>query len=415
MEREEFLNLTQGRTAFVYAVNLEGIGFMRRLRHLGLDVGGFIDSRPFGHKHGLPVIHPDEFFARGDKNVFILIATKHVGIRKEAMDRCKAFGLERGAGFMMFTDLCDYMPTVEIAGLCNLRCRTCNMGLPGANQKGGLMSAETFAKVMAKLSTEIPFMNSIYLYLWGEPLLNPDLPEILRITARYGVASEISTNLINVTRLEDTIAAAPDVIVTPCAGIGENFALGRTGGTWDVYRDNLYRLRELLDRYGHETQVRITYHGYKNNMDEDYDVVESIARELDFQIYPILAQIFPERVLRKVLHDEPIPDVMLEASKNLCYSIEDQLAHAYSNRDKYCPVIRAFPTVRWDTSVAHCSNMMEPVVANSYLDMPFDEILRTRDGNGFCGRCMDAGLHRYFYVHTKFARDANGRRIMVRG
>ena len=76
------------------------------------------------------------------------------------------------------------------------------------------MSADDYAAVLKKLQAEISFLNSVYLYLWGEPLLCPDLPEIIRITGEYGIATEISTNLIVKKEiLERVVKARPDFLV----------------------------------------------------------------------------------------------------------------------------------------------------------------------------------------------------------
>lgn len=413
---EEFRALVGRRRIFVFSVNLEGIGFVRRFRQLGFDVGGFIDSRQFpnSRKHGLPVISPDRFFAGDFREVFVLVTAKHRQTRRWAMELCESVGLEKNSGYMTATDLCDYLPTIEVAGLCNLHCISCNMGLPEANKAGGMMSAETYRQVLGKMTAEIPFLNSVYLYLWGEPLLNPDLPEIVRITAEHGVACEISTNLMDVRRLDPFIAAGPDVVVVPCSGVGENFGLTRTGGDWSRFRANLFKLRESLDRNGVETVVRISYHIYRHNLGKDYDEVRRLAESLGFQFLPVLAQIFPEKVLRHVVNGEPIPAEMLRASEMLVYPIEEQLAYARENKERICFMMKVFPTVRWDASVAHCSNLMEPLVSRNYLTTPMDELLSRRNENGACATCMDHGMHRYFDVAASI-REENGKRVVVRG
>ncbi|GAB6041973.1 radical SAM protein [Endothiovibrio diazotrophicus] len=413
---EDFRPRVEGKTVYIFSVNLEGIGFLRRFTRLGLDVGGFIDSRPFkdGMKRGKPVIPPDTFFQGELSDAFVLITAKHRETRRWAIELCERHGLERNRGYMTSTDLCDYLPTIEVAGICNLHCISCNMGLPDANKAGGLMSAATYRQVLGKMSEEIPFINSVYLYLWGEPLVNLELPEILRISAEYGVATEISTNLTDARHLEPVVAAGPDVLVVPCSGVGENFGLTRTGGKWEKFRTNLFKLREYLDKHGVETVVRITYHLYKHNMERDYDEVEALARELGFQFLPVLAQIFPERVLRHVIYGEVIPEEMLRANEMLYYPIAEQLAYAQANKERICFMMKVFPTVRWNTSVVHCSNLMEPVLDPSYLDTPLEELLAHRDGNGFCTTCMDHGMHRFFDVSASVKME-QGRREVTRG
>ncbi|MFN4021485.1 MAG: radical SAM protein [Hydrogenophilus thermoluteolus] len=411
---EEFKKLLNKKNIFIFSVNLEGNGFLRRFNHLGFPVSGFIDSRSFANSQhrGYKVIHPDIFFTTfSPEESIVLITAKHREIRRWAQELCEINGWVRCKTYFFATDLCDFFPTIEIAGLCNLRCITCNMGLPGANKYGGLMTAKTYKSIIEKLSKEIPFLNSVYLYQWGEPLLNPDLPEIVQISHDIGIATEISTNLIDTRKLEALIKTEPDVLVIPCSGTGKNFEITRTGGSWDKFITNTYKLKEYITKYSAKTVVRISYHIYKNNIDKDYDEVQKIANELDFLFEPILAQIFPEKVLQHVIYGTPIPETMLEANKLLFYSIEEQLKYAQSVKDRSCFMIKVFPAIRWDTSVVHCSNLMEPLVSRSFLDTPLEELLSKRTTNGFCDKCMQHGMHRFFDVAIKVIEKDGIRRI----
>jgi hypothetical protein len=150
---DQFKSQAKARKVYIFAVNLEGIGFLKLFTRLGLDIGGFIDSRPIpgASKRGQPVIHPDKFFADLASDALVVITAKHRQTKRQAMERCEQAGLKRGETFFTTTDLCDYLPTIEIAGLCNLRCISCNMGIPGANLKGGYMSAADYRQVLTKM------------------------------------------------------------------------------------------------------------------------------------------------------------------------------------------------------------------------------------------------------------------------
>ena len=412
-----FYTLAHNKRIYIFSVNLEGVGYAKLLSRQGYDVGGFIDSRdlPNGVKQGKPVIHPDRFFAKETaSDVVVIITAKHRQTKRWAMDLCEQFGLRRHHSYFIATDLCDYLPTIEVAGLCNLRCISCNMGIPGANESGGLMSAATYEQILSKMQDEIPFLNSVYLYLWGEPLINPEIAEIIRITSRRGVACEISTNLINIKHLAEVVQAHPDVLVVPCSGIGENFELTRTGGKWETFQQNLYDLRRLLDLHGNtDTVVRIHYHMYKHNLQQDYDAIERLSAELGFQFLPVLAQIFPEYILRHVVYDEPIPQEMTRASDLLLYPIQDQLDYARRNASRNCFMIKVFPVVRWDGSVVQCSNLTFPTLTPNYLDTTLKVLLTERVDNKFCDTCMDHGMHRFFDVAST-VKVVDGQRTVER-
>ena len=68
---------------------------------------------------------------------------------------------------------------VEITNVCNLRCAFC----PGTGRAPRFMSPGEFSLVLDRLSAERDAF--LFLHLMGEPLLHPDLPELLAIAAAH--------------------------------------------------------------------------------------------------------------------------------------------------------------------------------------------------------------------------------------
>ncbi len=76
---------------------------------------------------------------------------------------------------------------IEITNICNLRCDFC----PGTRREQRTMTAEEFAVLAKKLR---PHAAYFYLHVMGEPLLHPQLKEILAICADVGAKACITTN-----------------------------------------------------------------------------------------------------------------------------------------------------------------------------------------------------------------------------
>ena len=68
---------------------------------------------------------------------------------------------------------------VEITNVCNMACAFC----PGTAREKGFMTPETFALLAGKLRRHTDYL---YLHVMGEPLLHPQLAEILRICGDLG-------------------------------------------------------------------------------------------------------------------------------------------------------------------------------------------------------------------------------------
>ena len=76
---------------------------------------------------------------------------------------------------------------VEITNVCNLNCTFC----PQTKRKNKFMNIQEFEHVIKNI---VPYTNLIALHVKGEPLLHPDLKEILTICDRYNIQVNITTN-----------------------------------------------------------------------------------------------------------------------------------------------------------------------------------------------------------------------------
>ena len=76
---------------------------------------------------------------------------------------------------------------VEITNVCNLRCAFC----PGTKRSPRTMRPGEFATVIDKLCGHVSY---VYLHVMGEPLLHPQLGELLDVAASRGMHVCITTN-----------------------------------------------------------------------------------------------------------------------------------------------------------------------------------------------------------------------------
>ena len=88
-----------------------------------------------------------------------------------------------GYPFMAFIDPCN---------ACNYHCPLCPTGIGSTNRKKKIMSLEDFKKIMDMIG---PYLYSLYLYNWGEPLLNKDIIPMIRYAKEKTIMVFLSTNL----------------------------------------------------------------------------------------------------------------------------------------------------------------------------------------------------------------------------
>ena len=76
---------------------------------------------------------------------------------------------------------------IEITNVCNLACAFC----PGTRREKRFMTPREFACIAGKLR---PYTDYLYLHVMGEPLLHPQLGELLDIAQALGFRVCITTN-----------------------------------------------------------------------------------------------------------------------------------------------------------------------------------------------------------------------------
>ena len=76
---------------------------------------------------------------------------------------------------------------VEITNVCNLRCDFC----PGTRREKGFLPPEQFRVLAGRLR---PYVTYLYLHVMGEPLLHPQLRELLEAAGEMGFSICLTTN-----------------------------------------------------------------------------------------------------------------------------------------------------------------------------------------------------------------------------
>jgi len=399
---EDAKKLLNGRKIFIWGAGQKGRGFKLALERNGFKVEAFLDKSPLlrGTKYqGTDILDPQTVLREKDsgKTSFIFIASVDKK-NKEMFKECQQAGLEKLKDYINIQVFCPFYPTVEVSGICNLKCISCprcNETLSRSLPKG-FMSAATYKEVIDKLVSEIPFLYLVDLYLWGEPLLNPDLAEIIRINNRLGLASGISSNLNVSKHLEEVIKESPAQIRISISGYGpKNYEETHTGGKWERLHKNLLLLAEYIKKYKTNTIVEIYYHVNKNNVNE-YQKLLDLCTPLGFRVAPSIHMVLHDHALDYV-EKKTLPDGVKKAIDLMHISLDEMLATAKSEHHKSCLLKRCVPVINWDLKVFACCNyVQDAVLAPNYLDITLDKIIELRNNCTLCRKCQGHSLHRYF-------------------
>ena len=134
--------------------------------------------------------------------------------------------------------------SIDAANLCNLRCPMCMVGNRELDHPRGRMSLDVFRTIMREVG---PALIHLELYRYGEPLLNPELPEMIRVAAReYLCRTRVSTNLampLADDAIQHLLDSGLDTLVVAADGPDqETYARYRRGGSIEAVLDNLRRI-----------------------------------------------------------------------------------------------------------------------------------------------------------------------------
>lgn len=135
---------------------------------------------------------------------------------------------------------------IELTNRCNLTCPKCprsNMGRPQ-----GDMSIELFKRV---IDSSFPYIYFSWLHLFGEPLLNSDVINVISYASGKNVACGISTNA---TALNEVLAkklcrsGLDTIIFSIDATTRKTYKKIRPGGNFDEVVENTERFLNLPER-----------------------------------------------------------------------------------------------------------------------------------------------------------------------
>ncbi len=134
--------------------------------------------------------------------------------------------------------------SIEPANFCQLRCPECPVGLRMYEKEKQTLDVALFAKLLRENAR---YMHTVIFYFQGEPLLNKELPTLIRMAKAHNLYTYLSTNLQALTPeiARSLIASGIDRIVASIDGLSEeSYQVYRQGGKLSKAQQGLRLLHE---------------------------------------------------------------------------------------------------------------------------------------------------------------------------
>ncbi len=391
----ELTTLIGNRDLHIWGCGYLGLIMKRRFEKNRLLIKSFCDNNiklQLSYLDDVQVVDPkDVFNAVKLKQAFILIASTRY--KHEIEKECIGAGLKITEDYLSYLHISRPEAAIDVSGMCNIKCPNCPQGNMERLRPSGYMTALRYEQVLNKLVRELPAIMNIELSTWGEPLMNPELAEIIQLT-ETSVPCTVSTNLQISDQLENVIKAQPSQMIISASGFGKSYEINHAGASWKVFLDNIHYLKALIDEYHPQTQITMLYHLYRDNQPQDLDNFRDLCLKLDFKFLTTWAYLNPYDKLLDYLEGKNIGMQAQTVLDRLPWNYQSTLALSKAEANKPCLCQRIFPIINWDLSVSLCHIYYNPVIASNYLDISIDELIKIRHKQFQCEICQKHGLHR---------------------
>lgn len=297
------------------------------------------------------------------------------------------------------------MVNMSITNKCNLRCPSCptgrlNASLARSGEKAvapAFTSLDKCEKIFEKVHR---FFGAqlFYLHIWGEPLLHPQIVEILELLEQYGHSAYISSNL-NVRVDWEQLLKQPalNTLVISMSGYEqETYVKGHRGGRVSLVLNNMEKISQHLP--DSTARVLINFHRYNDN-EADGEKLQQLCNEygIEFGPYPAVAlqENIEDNVAEQVFEAwQNIPDIaelviprlnMRPFPFTAIKGLENIPCHSQSN----------ILVLDHEGQVCTCTHREPTVVARigDFLAMEEDELRKSKLTASACQKCRELGLH----------------------
>lgn len=293
---------------------------------------------------------------------------------------------------------------IDIVGTCNLRCPSCPVGNYQHNQlimnrKKGFMSFDLFQKIIHKIQADCSQVNenfSISLYNWGEPLIHPNIVEIVEFLHNQNIAFSFSTNLNikdlykpeNEQKLLRILQTFPTMIRISVSGFEQEiYQRGHKGGDIELVKKNMEAIANLINNnatlkdFHKRTHLHVFYLIYTDNCDDNIAKMYDFCKQLNFDFIPGIAYLMPLEKMIYGVDENKLNEEDKQTLQRLYISPKEafMMLKDYSAANN-CPLFDDI-VINHDGSVALCCSVYDPalqVVADNYLNYSLKELQKCK-------------------------------------
>lgn len=297
---------------------------------------------------------------------------------------------------------------IETSSECNLKCVLCGFGSRELfTREKGIMDLELFKKIIDEIAKRSPHA-AVFPYCVCEPLLHPDMPEMVRYIKKYNLRCGLSTNL-NITKgLKEIIEAGPDFISVSVSGFYQDtYSKNHICGNIEKVKENVLYLKQLTENYNKNVKVDIYYHMYKDNLGEDFDMMKKFAEENGCNFSPVWSRAINMELALKHLRENnlskytgptekwlddtpPLGEKYKDAINRIIHLPEDYTRGKWENINvDECLLNHAEVNIKWNGKISICPYSFDDhMLIGDYLTTSPEALIEARKNCLVCKECL---------------------------
>lgn len=286
--------------------------------------------------------------------------------------------------------------SIEPTTSCNLRCPQCPSGLRQFTRPTGMLQKEFFLKLLPQF---IKYLHGITFYFQGEPYLNPDFTEMVRLANANGIYTSTSTNAhyLSPDTARQTVESGLDqLVISIDGGKQETYSTYRVGGQFNKVLEGTRNIIEQKKALGRShPHVVWQFIVFRHNQDE-IQKIKALGKKMGVNEVRIkTAQVYDFENSSEWIPDQEKYSRYTKTSSGT-YRIKNKLLNQCWRMWQAC-------VITWDGKVVPCcfdkdarhqlGNLNTESFSSVWFSEPYNAfrgaILKGRNNIDICNNCTE--------------------------
>jgi MoaA/NifB/PqqE/SkfB family radical SAM enzyme len=289
---------------------------------------------------------------------------------------------------------------IEISGICNAKCPFCARQRFQERYVGNNMSSVQFGKIIDHL-LDISLINSeqtIGLFNWGEPFLNTEINDILKILKKNNLFGSVSSNFIKAPKILNENLSILSSVTFSLSGFSNESYSKIHGANLNSVLDHFEEFYTKIRKYTPKTIIIISWHRYRFNESEFWDAYNYFDRP-GIIFTPSVAFLNDGIEMISYVEGSLSRERKAVAEKNLfCDDITKMINYNASRSKNYHCYLKDMLVIDEMGQLLLCcivTNEDKDYILGNILQMSVEDIWKNKMSDTKCNRCIQSGQPRW--------------------